>query len=152
MKIQKVVISSFKCFKNFSIELSDFSSVVGDNGIGKSTLLEAIHLVLTGYYKGKSISSNISQDLFNKEVVDEYINDFNDKKNPQLPKISIEIFFDKNVALLNGDNNSTKSDADGFTFEILYDSRNDDAYKELNNKSCLKKTILFGRKTVNEIY
>lgn len=137
MKIQKVVIKNFKCFKNFKIKLNDFSIIVGDNGIGKSTLLEAIHLALTGYYRGKNISSNISQDLFNKEVVDEYISDFHEGKNPNLPIVSIEIFFDE-YALFNGDNNSTHSGYDGFSFRILYDERNDEAYKEFSEKKEIK--------------
>ena len=47
--------------------------VVGDNEAGKSTILEAINLALTGIIIGKSIWNEISQYIFNKEAVDEYI-------------------------------------------------------------------------------
>lgn len=108
----------------------DFSILVGDNGTGKSTFLEAVHLALTGYYRGRGIIGNVSQDLFNKECVESFLKDFNEGKNPILPKISIEVFFD-DCPKLEGNYNSTKSKAYGFTFEILYDDRNDDAYSEL---------------------
>lgn len=90
MTIEKVVITNFKIFKKQIINLDKFSIVVGDNGTGKSTLLEAINLALTGYYRGKSIVGNISQDLFNNEIVEKFINEFNNGINEHLPEITIE--------------------------------------------------------------
>lgn len=140
MKIEKIIIKNFKSFENQIIDFSytdeegkknrDFLILVGDNGTGKSTLLEAIHLALTGFYRGKPILGNISQDIFNKKCVKQYLDDFNAKKNPEPPKISIEIFFD-DCPILEGDKNSTGSKASGFVFEIMYDNRNDDAYSAL---------------------
>lgn len=130
MTIEKVVITNFKIFKKQIINLDKFSIVVGDNGTGKSTLLEAINLALTGYYRGKSIVGNISQDLFNNEIVEKFINEFNNGINEHLPEITIEVFFD-NYPLFNGDLNSTKSGADGFIFKIEFDNRNRDAYQTL---------------------
>lgn len=140
MRIEKIVIKNFKAFENQTINFSfedekskiakNFLILVGDNGTGKSTLLEAIHLALTGFYRGKTILGNISQDLFNINCVKTYLADFNDKKNPIPPKISIEVFFD-DCPILEGDKNSTGSKAYGFIFEIMYDDRNDAAYKSL---------------------
>lgn len=142
MKIEKIIIKNFKTFENQTIsfvdekdgkkEYKDFSIVVGDNGTGKSTLLEAIHLSLTGFYRGKTIFGNISQDLFNKKCVDSFLDAFNNDNNPIPPKISIEVFFD-DYPTLEGNNNSTGSKAYGFIFEIMYDERNDDAYSKLQN-------------------
>lgn len=127
MKIKKVIIKNFKIFDNKTIELNDFSVVVGDNGSGKSTLLEAIHLALTGYYRGKPITGNISQDLFCKKAVDNFIIGLKSGITTELPKISIEVFFE-DYPLLNGNNNSTGSSEDGFTFEISFDDQYVDAY------------------------
>lgn len=140
MRIEKVIIKNFKIFEDQTINFSfddeeetkarDFLILIGDNGTGKSTLLEAIHLALTGFYRGKTIIGNISQDLFNKNSVEKYIEDFNAGKNPILPKISIEVYFD-DCPILEGNNNSIGSKACGFIFEISYDNRNDNAYSAL---------------------
>ena len=74
MFIRKVKIHNFKCYKDFEITLEEgLNIVVGDNEAGKSTILEAINLALTGIISGKSIWNEISQYIFNKEAVDEYI-------------------------------------------------------------------------------
>lgn len=143
MRIEKIIIKNFKTYEDQTICFSfeddegkknrDFLILVGDNGTGKSTVLEAIHLALTGFYRGKTILGNISQDIFNKNCVKKYLEDFNAKKNPLPPKISIEVFFD-DYPVLEGDKNSTGSKACGFIFEIMYDDRNDDAYATLMSK------------------
>lgn len=49
MFIRKVKIHNFKCYKDFEITLEEgLNIVVGDNEAGKSTILEAINLALTG--------------------------------------------------------------------------------------------------------
>lgn len=50
MAIQKIKISNFKCFKGlFEIELNKgLNILVGNNETGKSTILEAMHIALTG--------------------------------------------------------------------------------------------------------
>ena len=54
MFINKITIENFKKFKERqSFELDKRLNIfVGDNEIGKSTVLEAVHLALTGYYHG----------------------------------------------------------------------------------------------------
>ena len=53
--IKKVRIFNFKCFKEwFEIDLNDgMNIIVGDNEEGKTTIIEAIYLALTGVYHGK---------------------------------------------------------------------------------------------------
>ena len=54
MFIRKVKIHNFKCYKDFEITLEEgLNIVVGDNEAGKSTILEAINLALTGIISGK---------------------------------------------------------------------------------------------------
>ena len=50
MAIEKVIIQNFKKFKNtFEVKFNEnINLLVGDNESGKSTILEAIHVALTG--------------------------------------------------------------------------------------------------------
>ena len=54
MKIKKVYIENFKSFKKLELDLNrGINIIVGNNEAGKSTILEAIHLALTGLLNGK---------------------------------------------------------------------------------------------------
>ncbi len=100
MIIRKVKIENYKCFKEFSIELDEgINILVGDNESGKSTILEAIHLALTGLLNGRYLKNELTQYHFNNEVVTDYVKSLKDKdgapKGP--PQILIEVF-------MSGDN------------------------------------------------
>lgn len=54
MFIRKVKIHNFKCYKDFEITLEEgLNIIVGDNEAGKSTILEAINLALSGIIRQK---------------------------------------------------------------------------------------------------
>ena len=56
MSIKRVVVKSFKKFDFISFDFNDgLNILVGNNEEGKSTLVEAIHLALTGYYRGQNL-------------------------------------------------------------------------------------------------
>ena len=133
MFIRKVKIHNFKCYRDFEITLEEgLNIVVGDNEAGKSTILEAINLALTGIIRGKSIWNEISQYIFNKEAVDEFIVSLGTAPIA-LPYITIEIFFggDENP-LMNGDANSDRDNsAEGFCFKIAFNDKYADEYEAL---------------------
>lgn len=53
MIITKVIIDNFKSFEHFERDFfEDVNIIVGDNETGKSTILEAINLALTGELNG----------------------------------------------------------------------------------------------------
>jgi len=68
MNISQIKIKNFKCFKGeFSLELNKgLNILVGDNETGKSTILEAIHLALSGLLNGRYLKIELSQYLFEK--------------------------------------------------------------------------------------
>lgn len=72
--INKVIIENFKTYKGrFELELNDgLNVIVGDNEAGKSTILEAINLALTGLLNGRYLKNEFSQYLFNIDPVNEY--------------------------------------------------------------------------------
>lgn len=140
MYIKKVKIHNFKCYKDFEIILDEgLNIIVGDNEAGKSTILEAINLALTGLINGKSIWNEISQYIFNKDSVDEYINSLNAASLP-LPSIAIEIYFggDENPTM-NGDGNSDRDKkAEGFCFKIAFNEDYAEEYEILLNQGNIK--------------
>ena len=68
MIIEKVKIKNFKCIEGeFTLDLKDnINIIVGNNEAGKSTIIEAINLALTGLYDGRYLRNELSEYLFNK--------------------------------------------------------------------------------------
>ncbi|MCC7454734.1 MAG: AAA family ATPase [Crocinitomix sp.] len=141
MHIQKIIINNFKCFKDeFILELDPRLNVlVGDNEVGKSTILEAVHLCLSGFIQGKNIRTDLDQNILNKDNVTQYLTEINIGKNVPLPELKIELFIDfedeEMNQLFTGDYNSTKSKACGILFKIKFDSdKYQDVYNQLINE------------------
>lgn len=120
MKITKVHIKNYKLFKDREFNLKNTTIIVGNNGVGKSTIIEAIHLALTGYYHGKSLIRELNQDMFNKECVEEYLASLKTPNKLLPPSIEISLYFDA-VEDWRGNDNPDGSSADGFTFVIQFD-------------------------------
>ena len=78
MYITKIRIKNFKRFSDwFQLDLSsNVNIIVGINEIGKSTIIEAVNLALTGFYQGKYVRNDINQYLFNKTEVDNLLESF----------------------------------------------------------------------------
>lgn len=133
MNIDKIVIQNFKTLDRFEINLNrEINIIVGDNQAGKSTLLEAIHLVLTGQLNGRNINYEISPFLFNRRVVEEFITNLKAGKNPVLPSIIIEAYlYDKPAfAKLRGNNNSKREDTFGVSLKIEFNEDFKDQYSK----------------------
>lgn len=61
MKNIRVIIKNFKCIKECSIELNKLSFLIGSNGAGKSTIIEAIE-----YFYANLTHNKISQNVFDQ--------------------------------------------------------------------------------------
>jgi putative ATP-dependent endonuclease of the OLD family len=135
--INKISIVNFKCFKGkFDLKLNDgMNIIVGDNEAGKSTILEAIHLVLSGWLNGKYLKNELTQHLFNNEVVAEYLAKVNDKEKQGeavLPYILIEIFIGgDDLPLFQGDGNSEGKKECCVSLKIAFSDKYQTAYSEL---------------------
>lgn len=129
MAIKKIRIQNFKKFRNFTLDFTDgLNILVGENGAGKSTILEAINLALTGIVNGKHLSTELTQYLFNKQTVDTYL------ENPQKnlpPKIIVELYLDpeKQPDFVGGINLENSNNASGVTLTI--ELKENDEYREL---------------------
>ena len=134
MFIKKVKIVNFKRFKGeFTIELNKgINILVGDNEAGKSTILEAIHLALTGIFNGRYLKNELNQYLFNNKVVEEFIDNLKQGKNVDLPFILIELYFEgDNLAIFEGTNNIDKDQVPGISFKIAFDENYKKEYEQL---------------------
>ncbi|WP_372631978.1 ATP-dependent endonuclease [Cohnella sp.] len=141
MKIKKVKIQNFKCYcGEFVLELSDgINILVGNNEAGKSTILEAIHLTLTGLLNGRQLRNELTQYLFNNTVVAEYLANLEQGRNPELPYILIEIYLSgSNIAIFEGNGNSERIQECGISLKIAFDERFQEEYEQLVRKGDVK--------------
>jgi len=147
MYISKIHIENFKGYKKFNLEFNKkMNIIVGDNEAGKSTLLEAVNLVLGGYINGKYLTKeSLDQYLFNKEVVDDYLERVSKGEQLNPPHILIEIFLKDETTHeeLSGTSNYTKVKAEGLYLKICLKQEHQDGYDELlkNNRDLFKDSL-----------
>ncbi len=119
--IEEIHIEGFKKFENLDIKFNPYMNIiVGENESGKSTVLEAIKIVLNQMYK--NADKSILKELFNINMVENF------KKNPNLkslPYILIELKMhlepkDRNAEYFYGENNLNDSAAYGIRFECRF--------------------------------
>lgn len=121
MYISKVIISNFKSYREpFSLEFEKgLNILVGNNETGKSTILEAIHLALSGLSNGRYFINDLSEYYFNYDAVQEYLKSLGSSTPLPPPEISIEVFIGgDNLPLFEGDGNSSKKSECGICFKI----------------------------------
>lgn len=126
--IQRIKLQNFKRFKSLVMEFSpDINILIGDNESGKSSILSAINLVLSG---SKSKIENIGlESIFNADVINAFLK--GDKAYEKLPVLFIEVFLnEQNNPDLNGKNNSDNRQSDGLKLEC---SPNDELSKEIKD-------------------
>ena len=51
--ITKLQLNNFKCFENFSMDLKNVNVFTGINGMGKSTVIQSLLLLVQSYYQDK---------------------------------------------------------------------------------------------------
>jgi len=132
--IKKIIIHDYKLFEDFELEFDeDLNIIVGDNETGKSTILEAVNLTLTKRLNGRFIENELSPYLFNMKIVKAFLDELSNDKNPTLPEISIELYFDEiqGLASFRGSNNSLREDQIGIRLEIAFDEDYREEYEKL---------------------
>ncbi|QYH37620.1 AAA family ATPase [Algoriphagus sp. NBT04N3] len=133
MHIQKVIIENYKCFKGrFNLPLTkDVNIIVGNNETGKSTIIEAIHLCLTGLMNGRHLRNHLSQYLFNNQIEQEYLLSLKGADKQAPPIITIEVYLKDGPALFEGNNNLLKEKATGISLKIEFDQEYQKPYEVL---------------------
>lgn len=141
MYIEKLKIKGYKRFENFEMDFNkEINVIIGENESGKSTILEAIEIVLN--QKIFNVGGGIFEQYFTMRNIEKF------RMNPvfeNLPEIEIEIFFNDNRELsmnyFNGYHSSEVEDSkSGIRFKYSFDENFKDVFKEMNFK-CNKENI-----------
>jgi putative ATP-dependent endonuclease of the OLD family len=135
MFLTNVLIENYKSFERFELELfDDLNIIVGDNETGKSTILEAINLALTGYLHGRPILYELTPYLFNANVISTFLNALRSQSDakPSAPRILIELYFksDPQLSGFKGMNNTHRRDVPGVKFTISLSDDFREEYQE----------------------
>ena len=130
--ISKVILRNFKQFQNIEIDCNkDKNILVGENGAGKSTILTAIGLVLSGSYAQIEKVGLVS--LFNCDIVSDFLKA---QIISSLPEVFVELYFDEsapeifNNFHIEGKHNSKKIKSFGATLRIAPDKKHTIEIKE----------------------
>lgn len=141
MYIKEINIENFKCFKGeFNLKLNEgLNILVGANEAGKSTILEAIHLTLSGVLNGRYLKNELTQYLFNNDIVTGYLKEIEDGKPANLPHILIELFIDSDdFASFEGDGNRDGRKECGLSLKIAFDEKYQPEYEALIKSGNIK--------------
>ena len=126
--ITKLKLKNFKRFSTFSVEFGDnINILIGDNESGKSSLIEAINIILSG--SRSKVETIGLENIFNSNAIASFL--ASDKKIENLPTLLIEAYFnEQNNFELSGKNNLDEVICDGLKLEII---PNDDFTKDIKS-------------------
>lgn len=133
MHLNKLIVKNFKILKNLNINLNKRLNIfVGQNDSGKSTILEALSILMTGRVNGQSIDRALNVSIFNKDVRKQFIETINRKEKPELPAILFEGYFtEESGAFYKGTNNSCSEDSSGISLTIEFNEDYSELYKKM---------------------
>lgn len=133
MHVTRLIVENYRALKSVDIEFHRGTNIiVGDNDTGKSTLLEALNLGLTGKLRGRSIAQQLHPLLFNHELASKYVSSVVLGAGVPPLETLIEVYLaeDDDVAHLRGTNNSQYSDECGVVLKIALDPECADEYRD----------------------
>jgi len=107
--ITKAHICGYRVYKSFTFCPNAKNNIlVGDNDAGKSTLMEAISLALTGRISGRGVMEELNPYWFNTELVSQFVAARKAGQKPSFPEILIELYLrdDDDLQVLCGAVNS----------------------------------------------
>ncbi|MDE2776172.1 MAG: AAA family ATPase [Chloroflexota bacterium] len=132
MHIEKLVVKNYRRLKYVKIDFNqELNIIVGNNETGKSTILEAINLALTGQLNGRSIRYELHPFLFNNDVTEEYLDAVSRGANPLPPEILIEIYLsvEPDPPRLKGRVNSMRENQAGVSMKLEFDEDFSNEYR-----------------------
>ena len=129
--ITKVHIRGFRCFKELVFEPDEkINVIVGGNEAGKSTILEAISMALTGRVNGGRWAGDLLNPYwFNKDIVADFFDALEAGEKPTPPEFRIDIYLSVapgDIEKMRGIHNMDRQDSVGMTLH----AHPDEAYAQ----------------------
>lgn len=118
--IRKIVIRNYRKFRQLDIDMLPSTNIlVGSNDSGKSTLIEAINLALTGKVNGRLFAQELSPYYINQSAAREYVEALQSNLKTAPPSIIIEVYLNDGgeAEILRGTNNLLGEDACGIRMQ-----------------------------------
>lgn len=125
--ITKVHIKGYRKFKDFVFDPNpEMNILVGGNEAGKSTLLEAIAMALTGKYEGFNAAESLNPYWFNTDLVGEFFDAISHRGSrlSDYPELRIDLYVDApdgEPQKMRGINNMLKEDSVGLSIHAYPD-------------------------------
>lgn len=122
--ITRAIIRNYKGLRTLDIPFNPkLNILVGNNEVGKSTVLEAINLALTGQLNRHSFAYELHPFLFHQEATATYLAGIQAGQAMPPPEIVVEIYLSDTAeyADLKGKNNSRHEDSPGIKFILSLD-------------------------------
>jgi len=116
--ITKTKLNNFKRFRQFDIDFDDkINLLIGDNESGKSSILQAIDIVISGSVS--KVQTIGLESLFNAAVIEEFLG--GERKNKKKTEMYVELYLnEQNNPQLNGRNHSlAPADFDGLRLKCV---------------------------------
>lgn len=155
MPLTRLIIKNFKSIKNCDISLSELNVLIGENGTGKTNLLDAI-----SYFYRNLTDSDISEHVFDEN--NHYSNEFNGKSDllKTWKELSKGIAADKKLilekAMIGGKTSGWVSDYLDTFFQSVFQIEgafSEKAFRKyLENEDHLKSTLREFENNFPELY
>jgi putative ATP-dependent endonuclease of the OLD family len=131
--IKRIVIDGYRRFQHLDIVPNvGINILVGDNESGKSTLLEAIALALTGKVNGQWAREELNPFWFHRANILNFFQNYGHPGQVSPPEILIEVYLADITPLqkLRGVHNSARTDCPGVFMHISPSAQYEEEFKE----------------------
>ncbi len=122
LMIERIVIEGYRLFSRLDLAPNPgMNIVVGDNESGKSTLLEAIALALTGKINGRWANDELNPFWFHRPTVLKFFKTYGTDEATAPPRLLIEIYLSNEVDALQplrGVHNTLQTDCPGIALAV----------------------------------
>lgn len=120
--IERIVVRGFRLYATLDLKPNEgMNIIVGDNESGKSTLMEALALALTGRANGRWARDELNPYWFHQPGVKAFFESIFAGAPADKPEILIELYFpklDSRLQALRGVHNSLHEDCPGISLKI----------------------------------